>query len=340
MSSEVNYIYLEPKMTSVLIGKGLVLEGWSPKIEDKQVPGIVSSSFIYQCIADWRAGPYSKFTSNARLLTLLRALGFSPQVEKRRVRNETIGFWIYLMNQSNQWNFVILNVCYFKLCLGGYTHRVGTRLHSVFAQFGRRQEDELCHTLLLICCSQRLVSENLFIDARCRHTSQCRMLSISWVLRPLRPTRVFLDGTAGLSDPKRVLRPPFNHHTLPKKDCQASLTRAFVQDSKHLFHLLFFGVFCDYSDRWWLVDTIILDAHSGRARRLLCYRKLWKLMWIVVTLKNSLHCNFILNTCSQIVTFQISGKVHTCVESPETYPSMVLRVLVLLEAIEHCPKPA
>lgn len=116
-----------------------------------------------------------------------------------------------------------------------------------------------------------------------------------------------------------------------------------VQDSKNLFHLLillFFGVFSDYSDRWWLVDTIILDAHSGRARRLLCYRKLWKLMWIVVTLKNSLHCNFILTTCSQIVTFQISGKVHTCVESPETYPSMVLRVLVLLEAIEHCPKPA
>ena len=29
-------------MTPVLIGKGFVLKGWSPKIEDKQVPGIYS----------------------------------------------------------------------------------------------------------------------------------------------------------------------------------------------------------------------------------------------------------------------------------------------------------
>ena len=255
-------------MTPVLIGKGLVLEGWSPKIQDKQVPGIVSSSFICQCIADCRAGPYSKFTSNARLLTLLRALGVSPQVEKRRVRNETIGFWIYLMNQSNQWNFVILNVCYFKLCRGGYTHRVGTRLHSVFAQFGRRQEDELCHTLLLICCSQRLVSENLFIDARCRHTSQCRMLSISWVLRPLRPTRVFLDGTAGLSDPKRgfeaFLQPP---HPPEKRlpgfpDQGFCLTFAWFRTPRTCFTYCFlvFFVTIVIGDDWWILSFWMLTV--------------------------------------------------------------------------------
>ena len=37
----VGDLYLpRTQMTLVLIEKGLVLEGWSPKIEDKQVPGI------------------------------------------------------------------------------------------------------------------------------------------------------------------------------------------------------------------------------------------------------------------------------------------------------------
>ena len=34
-------------MTPVLLGKDLVLEAWSPKIEDKQVPGTVYILFIY-----------------------------------------------------------------------------------------------------------------------------------------------------------------------------------------------------------------------------------------------------------------------------------------------------
>ena len=35
------YIYIPgSQMTPGLIGKDLVLEGWSPKIEDKQVPGM------------------------------------------------------------------------------------------------------------------------------------------------------------------------------------------------------------------------------------------------------------------------------------------------------------
>ena len=33
-------------MTPVLIGKDLVLEGWSPKIEDKQVPGVYKYTYI------------------------------------------------------------------------------------------------------------------------------------------------------------------------------------------------------------------------------------------------------------------------------------------------------
>ena len=40
------YIYIPgTQMTPVLIGKGLVLEGWNPKIEDKQVPGIYHKPF-------------------------------------------------------------------------------------------------------------------------------------------------------------------------------------------------------------------------------------------------------------------------------------------------------
>ena len=32
-------------MTPVLLGKDLVLEAWSPKIEDKQVPGLIKRTF-------------------------------------------------------------------------------------------------------------------------------------------------------------------------------------------------------------------------------------------------------------------------------------------------------
>ena len=41
------YIYLpRTQMTIVLIGKDLVLEGSTPKIEDKQVPGMYFLHFV------------------------------------------------------------------------------------------------------------------------------------------------------------------------------------------------------------------------------------------------------------------------------------------------------
>ena len=40
----ISYNHPGTRMTRVLIGKGLVLGGWSPKIEDKQVPGFYKHS--------------------------------------------------------------------------------------------------------------------------------------------------------------------------------------------------------------------------------------------------------------------------------------------------------
>ena len=51
-------IYLEP--TLVLLEKGLVLEGSTPKIEDKQVPGMDSKHDDVSPISGFKNGPLVK----------------------------------------------------------------------------------------------------------------------------------------------------------------------------------------------------------------------------------------------------------------------------------------
>ena len=55
-TAEILNIYLPAtQMTSIFIGKDLVLEGWSPKIGDKQVPGIYTKYEIY-VFKDYKRG--------------------------------------------------------------------------------------------------------------------------------------------------------------------------------------------------------------------------------------------------------------------------------------------
>ena len=82
-------------MTLVLLEKGLVLEGSTPKIEDKQVPGMYISIYIhtiFSCIYIYHQ-PCHIFSHPFCQAAYGRIISFAPEKKQRDLRGEALKCW-------------------------------------------------------------------------------------------------------------------------------------------------------------------------------------------------------------------------------------------------------